>query len=78
MALLFDNDDPDASQGFKNLKAAPEDSEAGKIRLGLEKLWNRFKPYADKYFIKEFVAMSRSASGRCTSVIGFWTAARRL
>jgi hypothetical protein len=54
MALLFDNDDPDASQGFKNLKAAAEDSTGGKISLGLEKLWNRFGPYADKQFIKEF------------------------
>ena len=54
MALLFDNDDPDASQGFKNFKAAPEGSEGGKIRLGLEKLWRRFEPYADKQFIKEF------------------------
>ena len=26
MALLFDNDDPNASQGFKNLKAAPPGS----------------------------------------------------
>jgi hypothetical protein len=54
MTLLFDNDDPDASQGFKNLKAAAEDSTGGKIRLGLEKLWSRFEPYADKQFIKEF------------------------
>ena len=29
MALLFDNDDPDASQGFKNLKAAPAGGPAG-------------------------------------------------
>jgi hypothetical protein len=54
MALLFDNDDPDASQGFKNLKAAPAGSEGAKIREGLEKLWKRFELYADKEFIKEF------------------------
>lgn len=54
MALLFDNDDPDASQGFKNLKAAADDSTGGKIRLALEELWSRFEPYADKQFIKEF------------------------
>jgi hypothetical protein len=29
---LFDNDDPDASQGFKNFKGAAEDSAGGKIR----------------------------------------------
>jgi hypothetical protein len=51
---LFDNDDPDASQGFKNLKAALADSTGGKIREGLETLWKRFGPYADKEFIKEF------------------------
>jgi hypothetical protein len=54
MALLFDNDDPDASQGFKNFKAAADDSDGGKIRLALEGLWSRFEPYADKQFIKEF------------------------
>jgi hypothetical protein len=54
MTLLFDNDDPDASQGFKNLKAAAKDSAGGKIRLGLEHLWSRFEPYADKQFINEF------------------------
>jgi hypothetical protein len=54
MALLFDNDDPDASQGFKNLKAAADDSTGRKIRLALEELWSRFEPYADKQFIKEF------------------------
>jgi hypothetical protein len=54
MAQLFDNDDPDASQGFKNLKAAAADSTGGQIREGLETLWKRFEPYADKEFIKEF------------------------
>lgn len=54
MPLLFDNDDPDASQGFKNFKAAAADTTGGKIRQGLEKLWSRFQPYADKQFIKEF------------------------
>jgi hypothetical protein len=54
MTLLFDNDDPEASQGFKNFKAAAADSEGGKIRRVLENLWSRFKPYADKQFIKEF------------------------
>lgn len=54
MALLFDNDDPDASQGFKNLKAAREDTAPGQIWLGLEELWRRFEPYADKKFVKEF------------------------
>jgi hypothetical protein len=42
MALLFDNDDPEASEGFKNFKAARADSEGGKIRQGLEILWRRF------------------------------------
>jgi hypothetical protein len=54
MALLFDNDEPEASQGFKNLQAAAADSTGGQIRQGLEKLWGRFEPYADKEFIKEF------------------------
>lgn len=54
MALLFDNDDPDASQGFNNFKAAATDSTGGKIRLALEKLWSRFEPYGDKQFVKEF------------------------
>jgi hypothetical protein len=54
--LLFeeDNDDPDASQGFKNIKNAPADSTGGQIREGLEQLWSRFEPYADKEFVKEF------------------------
>ena len=38
MALLFDNDEPEASQGFKNLQAAAADSTGGQIRQGLEKL----------------------------------------
>jgi hypothetical protein len=54
MAQLFESDDPDASQGFKNLKAAAADSTGGQIRGGLETLWKRFEPYADKEFIKEF------------------------
>jgi hypothetical protein len=54
VAQLFDNDDPQASQGFKNLKTAPADSNGGQIREGLEKLWVRFEPYADKEFIREF------------------------
>jgi hypothetical protein len=54
VALLFDNDDPNASQGFKNFKVAPAESTGGKIRQGLEQLWKRFEPYADKEFIKEF------------------------
>jgi hypothetical protein len=54
VARLFDNDDPDASQGFKNLKNAPADSTGGQIREGLEQLWTRFEPYADKEFIAEF------------------------
>ena len=54
MAQLFDNDDPDALQGFKNLKDAPEDTTGGQIRQGLEQLWKRFEPYADKAFVKEF------------------------
>ncbi len=54
MARLFDNDDPDASQGFKNIKNAPADSPGGQIREGLEQLWSRFEPYADKEFVKEF------------------------
>jgi len=54
MALLFDNDEPEASQGFKNLQAAAADSTGGQIRQGLEKLWRRFELYADKEFIKEF------------------------
>jgi hypothetical protein len=54
MARLFDNDKPDASQGFKNFKAAPADSTGGQIREGLETLRKRFEPYADKEFIKEF------------------------
>jgi hypothetical protein len=54
MPRLFDNDDPEASRGFKNLKAAAPDSTGGQIRQGLEKLWNRFKSYADKEFVKEF------------------------
>jgi hypothetical protein len=54
VAQLFDNDDPDASQGFKNFKAAAPDSAGGQIRQGLERLWSRFEPYADRAFIKEF------------------------
>ena len=54
MALLFDNDDPEASQGFKSFQAAEDDTTGGKIRHGLEELWKRFEPYADKEFIKEF------------------------
>jgi hypothetical protein len=54
MPSLFDNDDPDATQGFKNLRAAPADSEGGKIQAGLEEFWQRFEPYADKDFVKEF------------------------
>jgi len=54
VALLFDNDDPDTTKGFRNLKEADEASPSGEIRLGLEKLWQRFEPYADNEFIKEF------------------------
>jgi hypothetical protein len=54
VTLLFDNDDPNASQGLKNLKNAPAGSTGAQIREGLEKLWSRFEPYADKEFIKEF------------------------
>ena len=52
--LLFDNDDPDASQGFKNYKVAGDETPGGQIRLALERFWKRFKPYADKNFVKEF------------------------
>jgi hypothetical protein len=54
VALLFDNDDPEATLGFKNLQAADETSTGGRIRIGLEKLWQRIEPYADKEFIREF------------------------
>ena len=77
MALLFDNDEPEASQGFKNLQAAAADSTGGQIRQGPEKLWRRFEPYADKEFIKEFGDTSRSGSGRCTLGSACWTAAKR-
>jgi hypothetical protein len=37
MAVLFDNDDSEATLGFKNLKAADETSIGGKIRLGAKR-----------------------------------------
>jgi hypothetical protein len=54
VAQLFDNNDPDASQGFKNFKDASAGTAGAQIREGLEQLWTRFEPYADKAFTKEF------------------------
>jgi len=77
MARLFDNDDPDATQGFKNLKTAPADSTGGQIREGLEALWKRCEPYADKEFIKEFGRHSEERFWEMYLSVQLLTAARR-
>ena len=66
MALLFDNDDPDASQGFKNLKAAAADSDGGKIRIGIEKLCGAASNRTlIKQFIREFGRHVEERFWRC-------------
>jgi hypothetical protein len=50
---LFDIDNPDAHVGYRNLRLAefPVEQE---IKAGLEALWARYEPYADRNFCQEF------------------------
>jgi hypothetical protein len=50
---LFDIDDPNAHIGYRNLRAAAYPPEQA-IKDGLERLWLRYKPYADTNFCAEF------------------------
>lgn len=51
---LFDIDTANASQGYKNLKAAAGDSTASQIRQALEEMWPEYEPYADTDFGEAF------------------------
>jgi hypothetical protein len=51
---LFDIESPNASQGYKNLKAAASDSTGGQIRHALEQMWIKYEPYADTDFREAF------------------------
>jgi hypothetical protein len=50
---LFDNDDPNAQVGYRNLRVAALPIEQA-IKSGLEELWRQYEPYADTVFLKEF------------------------
>jgi hypothetical protein len=51
---LFDSDDPNASVGYKNLKAARPGTIEALIKEGLQDLWTIYEPYADTNFLGEF------------------------
>src|SRR6185295_17497257 len=51
---LFDANPPDAVAGYGNIRAAPDSSDLGRIRAGLEELWDGYEPYADSGFREEF------------------------
>jgi hypothetical protein len=51
---LFDLDDANSNQGYRNLRNAPAGSVGAQIKGGLEELWRRYEPYADTNFCKEF------------------------
>jgi hypothetical protein len=50
---LFDIDDPNAAQGYRNIRAGASEIEA-EIKAGLEALWVRYEPYAYTNFLKAF------------------------
>ena len=51
---LFDLDDANSNQGYRNLRNAPAGSVGAQIKGGLEELWRRYEPYADTNFCKKF------------------------
>jgi hypothetical protein len=52
--VLFNISDSDATEGYRNIRGAPEGSLGADLREGLEEIWLRYEPYADTNFRKEF------------------------